>query len=113
LSYVPDRDLYGIMFTRSGRVTYRWLGPVTYYVAGADGRFVFADDPYHDSGGRKLSRALYPLHSGQVIGWLGVAIIFLLGLTTAEMCVTGLYVWWKNRQSRREMEARRRARGTA
>jgi uncharacterized iron-regulated membrane protein len=113
LSYVPGRDLYGVMFTPSGRVTYRWLGPVTYYFAGADGRFAFADDPYHDSGGRKLSRALYPLHSGQVIGWLGVAIIFILGLTTAEMCVTGLYVWWKNRQSRREMEARRRAKAAA
>jgi uncharacterized iron-regulated membrane protein len=113
LSYAPDRDLYGIMFTPSGRVTYSWLGPVTYYVAGADGHFVFADDPYHDSGGRKLSRALYPLHSGQVIGWIGVAIIFVLGLTTAEMCVTGLYMWWKDRRSRREMAARRRAKAAA
>lgn len=108
LSYVPDRDLYGVMFTPSGRVTYRWLGPVTYYLAGADGHFVDADDPYNDSGGRRLSRSLYPLHSGQVIGWLGVAIIFVLGLVTAEMCVTGLYMWWKDRRTRREMAERRR-----
>jgi len=29
---------------------------------------------------------------------MGVAAIFLLGLATVLMCVTGLYVWWRKRQ---------------
>ena len=58
------------------------------------------DDPYHDSFGRKLTRSLYPLHSGDVAGPFGIALIFLLGLSTAEMCITGFYTWWKKRESR-------------
>ena len=112
-SYLPDRTLYSVMFTASGVEDYRGLGPITYYIDGLNGRFVYADDPYADSTGRKLSRALYPLHSGEVIGRVGIAIIFLLGLSTAEMCVTGLYTWWKKRQSRRASErAKRLARAT-
>jgi len=103
ISYLPDRNLYGVMFTGSGRVAYRGLGPVTLYVAGGTGRFVYADDPYADSAGRKASRALYPLHSGEVIGPAGTAFVFLLGFATATMCVSGFYIWWKKRQSRRSM----------
>ena len=109
LSHVPERNLFGIMFTRSGVEEYRGLGPVTYYLDGSSGRLVYVDDPYRDSAGRRLSRALYPLHSGEVIGPLGVAIVFLLGLATAEMCVTGLYTWWKKRQSRRAGKRAKRA----
>lgn len=98
--WLPDRGLYGVAFTRSGYEAYRGLGPVTYYLDGQSGRFVYADDPYHDSAGRKFSRALYPLHSGEVAGPIGVAVIFLLGLATVQMCVTGFYVWWKKRQGR-------------
>jgi uncharacterized iron-regulated membrane protein len=89
------------------------LGPVTLFFEGQGGRFVYADDPYHDGAGRKLSRSLYPLHSGEVIGPAGVAIIFLLGLATAEMCVTGIYIWWKKRRSRLAMDAAKKAKVSA
>jgi len=98
-TYLPEQGLYGVMYTGSGYEEYRGLGPVTYYLDSRSGRFVYADDPYHDSGGRKLSRALYPLHSGGVAGPIGTAIVFLLGMATAEMCVTGFYTWWKKRRS--------------
>lgn len=96
----PARHVYGISFTDDGIENYHRLGPVTIYLDGASGRFVEADDPYHDSTGRKLSRSLYPLHSGEIGGSLGVALIFVLGLSTAEMCITGFYTWWKKRESR-------------
>lgn len=99
--FSPELGVYGVTFTDNGVENYHLLGPVTYYVSAADGHFVEADDPYHDSYGRKLSRALYPLHSGDVAGWFGIAIIFILGLATAEMCVTGFYTWWKKRESRK------------
>jgi uncharacterized iron-regulated membrane protein len=113
-SYVADPNLYGVTFTDNGVINYHWLGPVTYYVDGTSGRLLAPDDPYHDSAGRKLSRSLYPLHSGEVFGAIGIAIIFLLGLSTTEMCVTGAYTWWKKRRSRLAMDAAKQlARGAA
>lgn len=104
--YSPEFGVYGVTFTDNGFENYHLLGPITYYVDGRTGRFVERDDPYHDSLGRKLTRSLYPLHSGDVAGGFGIAIIFLLGLATAEMCVTGLYTWWKKRESRRPARSR-------
>lgn len=104
--YSPEYGAYGITFTDNGVENYHRLGPVTYYVDGQTGRFLERDDPYHDSFGRKLTRSLYPLHSGEVAGGFGIAIIFLLGLATAEMCVTGFYTWWKKRESRKPAKSR-------
>lgn len=98
--YNADHNVYGVSFTDNGLENYHGLGPVTFYVNAQSGRLVETDDPYHDSIGRKLARSLYPLHSGDVAGPIGIALIFLLGLTTAEMCVTGFYTWWKKRESR-------------
>jgi uncharacterized iron-regulated membrane protein len=103
-SYIPDRNLYMILLTPSGRVAYNWLGPVRLYISGQSGALIAIDDVYHDSAGRKLTRALYPLHTGEMIGPLGIAIVFVLGLATSEMCITGFYIWWKKRQSRLTME---------
>jgi uncharacterized iron-regulated membrane protein len=102
--FSPEYDVYGLSFTDNGVENYHLLGPVTYYVDGRSGRFVEKDDPYHDSFGRRLTRSLYPLHSGDVAGWFGIAVIFILGLATAEMCVTGFYTWWKKRESRKRVE---------
>jgi uncharacterized iron-regulated membrane protein len=100
LGYLPDRGLYQVTFTHSGVVNYSRLGPVSYYLSAADGAFVEADSPYDDSGGRKLSRSLYPLHTGQVAGWIGQSVVFILGLITVEQCVTGAYLWLKRRGPR-------------
>jgi uncharacterized iron-regulated membrane protein len=104
--YSPEYGAYGVTFTDNGVENYHLLGPVTYYLDGQTGRLVDRDDPYHDSFGRKLTRSLYPLHSGDVAGWFGIAIIFVLGLATAEMCVTGFYTWLKKRESRKPAKAR-------
>jgi len=108
----PDLNVYGVTFTDNGVENYHHMGPVTYYLDASSGRFVERDDPYTDSFGRKLTRSLYPLHSGDIAGWFGIAIIFLLGLSTAEMCITGFYTWWKKRESRsgkRSQPSRRKA----
>ncbi len=105
-SYLPDRGLYGVAFTRSGYEEYCGLGPVTVYLDQRSGRPVYVDDPYHDSAGRRLSRALYPFHTGQVAGLLGVAVVFLLGLATIQSCVTGFYVWWKKQRTPQAAKAR-------
>lgn len=98
--YLPDRGLYEVQFTPSGRLTYSGLGPVALYMDGRDGRLVYLDDPYTDSAGRRASRALYPLHSGQVAGWPTEALVFLLGLVLAGQAATGVYLWLKRRGPR-------------
>jgi uncharacterized iron-regulated membrane protein len=98
--FSPEHNVYGISFTDNGVENYHRLGPVTYYLDASAGRPVETDDPYHDSFGRKVTRSLYPLHSGEVAGGIGIAVIFLLGLSTSEMCVTGFYMWWKKRKAR-------------
>ena len=109
--YKPDWNLYGVTLTDNGRLQYRALGPVYYYFDARDGHLANVVDPYSGDTGLALIRSLYPLHSGQVGGWPTVALIFLLGLATIEMAITGLYVWWKKRKSRvaAKIAARRNA----
>lgn len=106
----PERNVYGVSFTDNGVENYHRLGPVTYYLDAGTGRPVETDDPYHDSFGRKLTRSLYPLHSGDVAGGIGIAVIFVLGLSTSEMCITGFYTWWKKRKARTDKRAAPRLR---
>jgi uncharacterized iron-regulated membrane protein len=100
LDYIAERNLYSVTFTRTGVVRYEGLGPIAYLFDAASGRFVYEDNPYEDSAGRQVSRSLYPLHTGQVIGAVGMVFIFLAGLSTVEMCVTGAVVWWMRRGGR-------------
>lgn len=100
LLYRPDWNLYGVTFTHDGTLNYRALGPIYYYFDAHSGALTHVVNPYDDSAGLVLIRMLYPLHSGQIGGWPTIAIIFMLGLATIEMIVTGFYVWWKKRASR-------------
>jgi uncharacterized iron-regulated membrane protein len=109
VAFNPQLGLYGVSFTNNGIVNYSRLGPVTYDLDAASGRFIYADDPYMDSAGRAVSRSLYPLHTGQVAGGWGMAFAFLLGAVTFIQCLTGVYVWWKRRGGRVAARKARRA----
>ncbi|WP_176596360.1 PepSY domain-containing protein [Sphingobium aromaticivastans] len=98
--YRPDWNFYGVTFTDNGITNYHRLGPVYYYFDARTGALAHEVNPYDDSAGLVMLRILYPVHSGKVAGNVTIAIIFLLGLATLEMCVTGFYVWWKKRASR-------------
>lgn len=113
LQYEPDRGLVGLRFSSGGIENYRALGPVTYWFDGRDGRFVNEDDPYSDSAGFKLMRSLYPLHTGEMIGTVGVALDLVLGIVTLGMCVTGVYLWLKRRRPRVSARKARRKRAAA
>lgn len=110
VGYLPDRGLYQVMLTKSGVVNYSRLGPISYYLVAADGGYVGEDNPYADSRGRQLSRSLYTLHTGQVAGWIGETVVFILGLITLEQCITGGYLWLKRRGPRIAGEKAQKAR---
>ncbi len=107
--YVPEHGLYGVTLTRSGKLDYAGLGPVALYYRASDGAFVFRDDPWKDSAGRATLRSLYPLHTGEVFGWTTRILVFILGLATVEMSVTGVYLWLKRRGARNAVTRARKS----
>ena len=111
LQHFADRQLYGVGFTPTGADEYRGLGPISYLIDDRTGDLVFVDNPWTDSAGQKVLRALYPLHSGQVGGLATRLIVLVLGLATVEMAATGIFVWWKKRKAR--ISNRNRARRAA
>jgi uncharacterized iron-regulated membrane protein len=98
--YLPEWNFYGVKFSPDGVLDYRNLGPVDYYVDGDSGAFRHQVDPYTDSMGLKAIRVVYPLHSGEIFGWVTVALVFAMGVVTFGQSLTGIYVWWKKRASR-------------
>ena len=98
--YLPDWNFYGVKFSADGVLDYRNLGPVDYYFDGNTGAYRHEVDPYTDSAGLRAIRVVYPLHSGEIFGWVTVLLVFVLGVVTLGQSITGLYVWWKKRASR-------------
>lgn len=100
-TYLPERALYGVMFSRSGVEEYSGLGPVTYYLDDRSGDPRLVDDVYVDTAGAKVLRATYPIHSGQVGGNVTRWLVILMGLLLLETAITGLLVWWRKRRKAR------------
>ncbi len=98
--YYPNWNLYGVTFSDNGILNYKHLGPIYYYFDAASGAFVHEVNPYTDSAGLVMIRAVYPLHSGEMGGALSVFLVFILGLATAEQCITGTWLWLKKRGPR-------------
>ncbi len=96
-SYDPERGIYGVSFIAKGNNTYAWLGPVEYFVSANSGRITGTDDPYREGLRGIVLRSLYPLHSGRILGGPTRALVFVLGLATAVLSLTGLYVWYRRR----------------
>jgi len=94
------RDLYGVAFSPDGSPLYEGFGHVTLYLGQRDGRLVWIDQPRLDGRGRRLLRALYPLHSGQVFGLPTRLLVLLLGLATIWLAVSGVLPWWRRRRLR-------------
>lgn len=113
LQYEPGRGIVGVRFSPGGIENYRALGPVTYWFDARDGHFVYSDDPYTDSAGMKLIRALYPIHTGEMIGAAGVVLDLILGAVTIGMCATGAYLWLVRRGPRVSARRARRKRAAA
>ncbi|PKP80191.1 MAG: peptidase [Alphaproteobacteria bacterium HGW-Alphaproteobacteria-18] len=98
--YYQNWNIYGTTFSDSGDLNYKYLGPVYHYFDAATGDWVHEVNPYTDSMGLVMIRAVYPLHSGEIGGWLTVFFVFILGLATAEQCITGIWLWLKKRGPR-------------
>jgi uncharacterized iron-regulated membrane protein len=99
--YDAKADRISIALTDDGQGNYHGLGPINYAFDRQSGALVEVYDPYRANLRLAGIRWLYPAHSGRVFGLATITLVFLSGLATAMMCVTGAYVWWKKRKIRR------------
>ncbi len=47
---------------------------------------------------------IYPLHTGELGGWLLETAVALGGLVLAGLGISGLWLWWKRRQARQRTQ---------
>lgn len=81
----------------------RWL-----YFDSRTGELLGAEVPGTGSAGDLFLQAMFPLHSGRIIGIPGRALMSVLGVAIAALSVTGVLIWARKRRARRM----RRASGT-
>ncbi|MDH5832910.1 PepSY-associated TM helix domain-containing protein [Luteimonas kalidii] len=69
------------------------------YVAMDDGRLRGQRHDRGESAGDALFVWQYALHSGQAFGLPGRVAVFVSGVGTALVCVTGVWLWWRRRRA--------------
>lgn len=77
------------------------------YLDGQDARLLGESQPWQGTLADIFVQAQFPLHSGRILGIPGRILISLMGLVVAGLSVTGVYLWWHKRRSRRSAFERR------
>lgn len=78
----------------NGRSTV-WLDP-------RDGKVLAAQRWNELDPGTRINSVIYPLHTGQLGGVAGEAIVGLLGLGLGALGISGIWLWWRRRSVRRQ-----------
>jgi len=73
---------------------------VPYLYFDRDGAITGQSGPGLGTAGDAILRAMYPLHSGQIIGLPGRVLVCLTGLIVASLSVTGVVIWARKRKAR-------------
>ncbi len=68
------------------------------YVSMTDGRLLGRRHDAGDSTGDTFFVWQYALHSGKALGLPGRVVVFVAGLGTAALCITGVWLWWRRRR---------------
>jgi uncharacterized iron-regulated membrane protein len=91
---------YGVGFVRPGGDPGVGMGASWIYLSDRDGTFISAELAGEGSAGDVFAQLQFPLHSGHLLGLPGRIAISLLGLATAVLSATGVYVWAVKRAAR-------------
>jgi uncharacterized iron-regulated membrane protein len=102
ISYRPAYGIYVVDFFVSQHDHSAGLGTPFLYYDGHDGRLLRARVPGEGTAGDIFMRLQFPLHSGQIAGLPGRIIVCLTGLVVAMLSSTGVVIWWKKYQGRRQ-----------
>jgi uncharacterized iron-regulated membrane protein len=80
------------------------LGNPWLYFDARSGRAIGADIPGQGSGGDLFLQAMFPLHSGRILGTPGRILISLMGFVIALFSVTGVWLWFRKLRTQRRKE---------
>jgi uncharacterized iron-regulated membrane protein len=109
----PVSGVYGVGFFEAGRSHGDGgLGNPWVYVDAGSGALLGVDEPGRGSAGDVFLQAMFPLHSGRILGLAGRIVVTVMGLAVAMFSVTGVLVWARRRRARRLAGARPRPSST-
>lgn len=100
LSVSPESGLYGVGLFARGNDRGSGLGNPWIYVDMRGGAIVAADVPGTGSAGDIFLQAMFPLHSGRIIGFPGRVLMSAMGVAIAMFSVTGVAIWARKRKAR-------------
>ncbi|HET6375670.1 MAG TPA: PepSY-associated TM helix domain-containing protein [Methylocella sp.] len=111
LGYIPDLGAYQYEVRGSRDVFERAPqgGSTAVIFDGSTGALMNLSLPTGERSGNTVESWLYALHMARVFGLPYQIFVCILGLVTAMLSVTGVYIWWKKRQARKISRARRGA----
>ncbi len=101
----PELGGFGVGFVRPGEDAAVGLGASWITLSDRDLRLVSADVVGTGTLGDAFVRLQFPLHSGHLLGLPGRIAISVLGIATAVLSATGVYVWAVKRAARRSRRA--------
>lgn len=93
---LSDHAAYAVR-TRDAR-DMDYQGRLWTYVSMVDARPIAARHDAGESAGDLFFAWQYALHSGQALGAIGRWLVFLSGVVTSVLVVTGYYLWWRRRK---------------
>lgn len=106
--YSTGFGVYGVQFFHpGGDHGAAGVGPANLYFDGGDGRLIGERLPWKGTAADIFVQSQFPLHSGRILGLPGRILISAMGLVVAMLSVTGAYVWWRKRRSRRAAAIRK------
>lgn len=82
------------------------VGHNALYFDSQDGRLLGDWQPWQGSAADIFVQAQFPLHSGRILGLPGRILISIMGLVVAALSITGVIIWWRKYQARRNTAAR-------
>lgn len=100
--YAPEFGIYRVEFFPPGDAHGAGgVGHPAIFLDGADGRLLGDTMPWRGTVADIFVQAQFPLHSGRILGLPGRILISVTGLVVAMLSVTGVYLWWRKRRTRR------------
>jgi uncharacterized iron-regulated membrane protein len=98
--YDPEKALFGYAARTDREIMSRASGTVVLFDAWT-GAFLGLYLPTGQGAGATFHNWIFAIHMGTVFGLAGELLVLVMGLVTTMLSVTGIYLWWKKRSSRR------------